>query len=111
MIHTQALRKNFQFRTVYSRGKYLSDKLLTMYVLKNSLGVNRLGITVSKKVGKSVMRSRITRLIRENYRLVESKTTVGSDIVFVARNSASSSNFHELGESIIKLMTKHKVVL
>ena len=62
-----------------------------MYVIKNKKypDSNRLGISVSKKVGKSVVRSRVTRLIKESYRLMEEDIQRGYDIVVIARSSAA----------------------
>ena len=70
------LRKNLEFRLVYRRGKSYSNNLLVLYVMKNRRNrderhkeFNKVGISVSKKVGKSVIRSRVKRLISESYRL------------------------------------------
>ncbi len=60
-----------------------------MYILENELEINRLGISVSKKVGNSIVRHRLTRLVREAYRLHEDKFNSGLDIVVVARESAN----------------------
>ena len=68
----QKIRKNIEFLNVYRHGKSYANKYLVMYVLSNKLDENRFGITVSKKVGNSVVRHRITRLIRECIRLQES---------------------------------------
>ena len=64
-----SLKKNIDFQNVYKEGKSKANKYLVMYVLPNDLGINRLGISVSKKVGNSVVRHHLTRLIRESYRL------------------------------------------
>ena len=77
MEFTESLKKNYQFRFVYNRGKSIANRLLVMYVVRNGTNGNRFGISVSKKVGNSVVRSRITRLLRESYRLSESKFLAG----------------------------------
>lgn len=110
LIFTKSLRKQFQFKNVYKRGKSFADKFLVMYVLKNNLSENRLGISVSKKVGKSVVRSRICRLIKENYRLNEKLFARGFDIVFIARNPASNADFYKIKESIFMLAKKHNLL-
>ena len=81
MEFTESLKKNYQFRFVYNRGKSIANRLLVMYVVRNGTNGNRFGISVSKKVGNSVVRSRITRLLTESYRLSESKFLAGYDIV------------------------------
>ena len=65
-------KKNKDFRHVYDEGKSYANRILVMYAMTNGLEKNRLGISVSKKVGNSVIRHRLTRLIRESYRLNES---------------------------------------
>ena len=93
MNFSESLKKNSDFQVVYRRGRSYANKYLVMYVLENSSEGNRLGISVSKKVGNSVVRHRVTRLIRESYRLHEDIFNSGLDIVVVARNSASSVGY------------------
>ncbi|MBO5235930.1 MAG: ribonuclease P protein component [Spirochaetaceae bacterium] len=73
MIFSESLKKNKDFQIVYKKGKSYANKYLVMYVLNNEEKKNRLGISVSKKVGNSVVRHRLTRLVRESYRLQESR--------------------------------------
>src|SRR3712207_8572250 len=80
-IKKYKIRKNSEFRIVYKRGRSFSNKLLVLYVKRNGTNFNRLGISVSKKVGKSVIRSRVKRLIRESYRLNSSNLKTGHDFV------------------------------
>lgn len=111
MIFTESLKKNYQFRFVYNRGKSIANKNLVMYVLKNDskFKANRLGISVSKKVGNSVVRSRVTRLIRESYRLNEENIKKGFDIIVIARNTANSLSYDEMSKSLIHLLKKHNL--
>ena len=94
MEFTESLKKNYQFRFVYNRGKSIANRLLVMYVVRNGTNGNRFGISVSKKVGNSVVRSRITRLLRESYRLSESKFLAGYDIVVIARVASKKADYH-----------------
>ena len=73
MQRSESLKKNHDFQKVYKNGTSKGNRYLVMYVLKNQYMKNRLGISVSKKVGNSVVRHRLTRLIRESYRLNEEK--------------------------------------
>lgn len=73
MLFSESLKKYGDFQRVYKRGRSYANKYLIMYVLKQDVQENRIGISVSKKVGNSVVRHRITRLIRESYRLNEQK--------------------------------------
>ena len=81
-----------------------------MYVLEKHTGENRLGISVSKKVGNSVVRHRITRLIRESYRLQESKFQNGYDIVVVARTNAKEKTYKEIESALIHLGKLHNII-
>jgi ribonuclease P protein component len=65
MAITESLKKNYQFRNVYNKGKSAANHYLVLYVLKNGKNINRLGISISKKVGKSVVRNHKARLIKE----------------------------------------------
>ena len=73
---------------MYRLGKSYANKYLVMYILENHTERNRIGISVSKKVGNSVIRHHLTRLIRESYRLQEDMFHSGWDIVIIARASA-----------------------
>lgn len=102
--------KNKDFQIVYKKGKSYANKYLVMYVLKNGTQENRFGISVSKKVGNSVVRHRITRLIRECYRLQESKFRNGYDIVVVARVNAKGRTYYELESALLHLGKLHNII-
>ena len=87
MKFSESLKKNRDFQSVYRKGKPYGNKYLVMYLLANDLGRNRVGISVSKKVGNSIIRHHLTRLIRESYRLHEEQFQCGYDIVIIARTT------------------------
>ena len=95
--------KNKDFQIVYKNGKSYANKYLVMYVLENHREENRLGISVSKKVGNSVIRHRITRLIRESYRLHKDEFKNGYDIVVIARSSANDKTYKEIESALLHL--------
>ncbi len=103
MKNYESLKKNSQFQKVYKTGKSKANKYLVMYVIENGLNINRLGISVSKKVGNSVVRHRLTRLIRESYRLNENKFNSGLDLVVVARNAAKDKNYKDIESALLHL--------
>ena len=83
------LKKNFEFKIVYRRGKSVANEILVMYMFKNKKNkdgennpYNRLGVSVSKKVGNSVVRSRSKRLISESFRLNYKYIIKGYDFIF-----------------------------
>ena len=95
---------------MYKNGKSRADKFLVMYVLDNNTDGNRLGISVSKKVGNSVVRHRLCRLIREAYRLHEDMFDSGLDIAVVVRRGASECDYHLIENSLIHLAKIHHVL-
>ena len=107
MKYSESLKKNRDFQQVYKRGTSKANRYLVMYVLPNQHMMNRLGISVSKKVGNSVVRHRLTRLIRESYRLNEAEFENSLDIVVVARPQAKDRNYHEIESALMHLAGKH----
>ncbi|MBR2175872.1 MAG: ribonuclease P protein component [Clostridia bacterium] len=79
------LKRNNDFRRLYSKGRSCLSPVLVTYVMKNRCGFVRIGITTSKKIGKAVMRNRSRRIIREAYRMISDQVKPGYDLVFVAR--------------------------
>lgn len=100
------VRKNAEFRFIYRRGKSFSNHSLVLYVHKNRKNINRIGISVSKKVGKSVTRNRVKRLIKESYRLNNIELIRGYDLVFIARSAASEKNYDEISDAIKNLFKR-----
>ena len=109
MQRSESLKKNQDFQKVYKHGTSKGNRYLVMYVLKNQYMKNRLGISVSKKVGNSVVRHRITRLIRESYRLNEPLFCNGLDIVVIARASAKGKSYQEIESALLHLAGKHHI--
>ena len=110
MQFSESLKKNHQFQFVFHNGKSYANKYLVMYVKENGLEINRVGISVSKKVGNSVVRHRVTRLVRESYRLHESIFNSGLDIVIVARPSAATVGYNEVESALLHLGKLHKII-
>ena len=103
--------KNQQFRSVYSNGKSFGNRLLVMYVLKNDEAYNRIGISVSKKVGNSVVRHRIKRLIKESLRLGGNLFNNGLDIVVIAKREAYGKDFAKIDSAVRHLAGKHNILI
>jgi ribonuclease P protein component len=106
MLNTVSLIKNKDFGRVYRKSRYYVGNFIILYSLPNRLAKNRLGITASRKTGKSVRRNRIRRLIRENYRLNEASIKTGFDIVFVVRKKDMLPGFKEIEKDMKYLLRK-----
>ena len=111
MKYAESLKKNKDFQNVYKNGTSYANRYLVMYMLRNQVSRNRLGISVSKKVGNSVVRHRLTRLIRESYRLNEEQfLRDGFDIVVIVRNSARGKNYREMEKALMNLGKRHQII-
>ena len=99
-----SIKENSDFKRLYYRGKSVVKKRIVLYYRKNKKGYNRLGITVSSKIGCAVVRNRVRRLLRENYRLLQGLTD-GFDMVIVARTRISSARFDEIGKDLREALT------
>ena len=108
--HSESLKKNRDFQIVYREGKSCANRYLVMYVRENGLSENRLGVSVSKKVGNSVVRHRVTRLARESYRLQEDMFNSGLDMVVIAKVSAKGRSFEEISSALLHLGKLHGVI-
>lgn len=113
-----SIKSNIDFKKVYNAHNSRANKYLVMYVLENHREYNRLGISVSKRVGNSVVRHRLTRLIREAYRLHEDEFNSGLDIVVVVRVSANPQKDPEqkplkcanIESALLHLSKLHKIL-
>lgn len=103
MKYSESLKKNKDFQYIYRKGKSYANKYLVMYVLENGTSQNRLGISVSKKVGNSVVRHHLTRLVRESYRLNEEQFQSGYNLVVIVRPSAKEKSYHEIESALLHL--------
>ena len=110
MKKTESLRKNRQFQEVYRKGTSRANKYLVMYVSENDQDVNYLGISVSKKVGNSVVRHRVKRLVKESYRLHEDIFNSGLNIVITARAAAASISYSKMESAVLHLGKLHNIL-
>ena len=104
------LKKNNEFQTVYKNGKSFANRCFVMYVYKNDLSENRLGISVSKKIGNSVVRHRVTRLVREVFTLKGHLFNSGLDIVVTARTGAVGIKYSDAEAAILHLGKLHHII-
>lgn len=109
MKRFHSIKKNSDFQKVYRQGKSYGNKYLVMYILPSSEGT-RIGISVSKKVGNSIVRHRLTRLIRESFRLNKDRLNTELDIVVVARAAAKDKDFHAIESAFLHLCGIHNIL-
>ena len=110
MKFSSSLKLNHIFRRLYSTSGQ-ANSYLVLYARKNRTGTNRVGITVSKKLGHAVVRNRVRRRLREVYRLNESRFQPGWDIVVVARTKAIHAEFAKLQQSYLDLARKAGILV
>ena len=101
MKFSESLKRSADFKRVYEEGRSCANRYLVLYVLKNHTDRNYLGISVSKKVGNSVVRHRITRLIRESYRLNEDVFNSGLNMIVIARKGAKDKTCQEIESALL----------
>jgi ribonuclease P protein component len=105
-----SLKSSGDFGRVYTHRKSFANQYLVMYILKNDLMYSRMGISVSKKVGNSVVRHRLTRLVRESRRLNMDRIRTGYDIVVVVRAAAKGKGFHDIEDAFLQLCGRHHLL-
>ena len=105
-----SIKKNEDFKLVYRQGRSYANRLLVMYVRKNGLEINRLGVSASKKIGNSIIRHRIVRLMREVFRLHATDMKTGYDIVVVARTADAAAGYDRAEEAFVHLAGRHGIL-
>ena len=112
MRKINTLKKNYEFKYVLSKGQYFHGKFVTIYVKKNKLNKNIIGIAINTKLGKAVKRNHAKRLIRENYRLIKNDLILGNNIVFLWNKNVDieKADFFELMKEIKYLFEKAELL-
>lgn len=106
-----SVKKNPEFREIYEKGKAKADRYLVLYVMKREQEGCRIGISTSKKIGNSVVRHRMARVLREIFRLHKSDIEQGHDLVVVVRASAVGQPFQVIEKSYLHLLQLHGLLL
>ena len=108
MKNTETLKKNYEFKNVFTKGKYYSGKYIEIFYIKNNKKINNIGIAISSKITNAVGRNKIKRLIRENYRLIEEDINLGYNIVFLwkKKQEVTNANFQNIKNDINHIFIK-----
>lgn len=106
-----SIKKNSEYRSIYSKGNSKAYGSLVMYIDDNGTDGNRLGISAGKKIGNSVVRHTFSRRIREIFRLNNYRTVQGKDIIVVARRSAGEAGYDKLEKDYLRLLKDHNILV
>ena len=106
MKKTTTVKENYEFRRIYAKGRSGVSPYLVVYVRPNRRGHNRLGVTVSTKLGHAVVRNRVRRQLREIFRLNQDKLTQGYDMIVVARTRAVHAEYREIDRAFLRTCGK-----
>jgi len=98
------LRKNMEFKKVYSGGKNFWNRNLILYIRKNKLEESRFGVTITKKIGNAVVRNKIKRRIKEIYRLNMYRIKDGYDLIFIPKKNVVDISYKELESALIHIL-------
>lgn len=106
MKESVTVKENYEFRRIYAKGKSGVSPYLVVYIRPNRRGHNRLGVTVSTKLGHAVVRNRVRRRVREIFRLNQEKLAQGYDFIVVARTRSVGASYREMDRAFIRICGK-----
>ena len=101
MQFSDTIKNNYEFRRLYAKGRSAVSPTLVLYVRRTKRSRNRVGFTVTVKIGKAVVRNRVRRRLREIYRLHEAELLPGTDMVVVARGRSTEASYRKLEEDYL----------
>ena len=113
MKNTIMIKKNYEFKTLFSKGKFYYGDFIHMYIKKGNSSINKFGIAISKKQGKSVKRNRIKRLIRENYKNFESRIEKGTQILIIINKEKNIEEitFKDIENNFLRTLKKSDILV
>ena len=112
MKNTIVIKKNYEFKNFFSKGKFYKGNFINMYIHKSNLFINKLGIAVSKKNGKANLRNKIKRLIRENYKNYEKGIKLGTNLLISVNKDIDIKkvSFYDIKNDFDKIMKKADIM-
>lgn len=105
-----SLHKGREFQSVYDKSCSRANRFVVMYVAKNGLTENRIGVVASKKIGNSVVRHRVRRLIREGLRQNGARFNTGLDLIVIARRTCVGRTQAEITEAVLQVAELHRIM-
>lgn len=100
MLKPDVLRNKKDFSALYNKGRSVGERYVVLFYKKNGKPFNRTAFLASKKVGKSVVRNRARRLMKESYRALQSSLPIGYDFIFIARKTICNRKCADVKKSI-----------
>lgn len=106
------MKKNYEFRNVLKNGKKVSGEFLNVFILKNQLNYNFLGLAISTKIGNAVQRNKIKRYLRENYKNLEENIYKGYNLVFLVKKDFGEKelNYQNIKTDMKNIFSKAKLI-
>ena len=113
MKNTIMIKKNYEFKTLFSKGKFYYGDFIHMYIKKGNSSINKFGLAISKKQGKAVKRNRIIRLIRENYKNFESHIKKGTQILIIINKEKNIEEitFKDIENNFLRTLKKSDILV
>ena len=112
MKNTITIKKNYEFKNFFSKGKALRGNYINLYIIETNNSYNKIGIGISKKNGKAHLRNKVKRLIRENYKLLEDNIKVGTNLLFIVKKDIDLKDitFYDIKEDFYNILKKAEVI-
>jgi ribonuclease P protein component len=110
MKDTLRLNDSKDFKKIFAKGSSIANHHLVLFFMKTKRPCNRVGFIASKKVGKSVVRNRARRLMKESFRLYSSKIEQGYDLIFIARVHMKEAVYKDVEKAMAHILKKSKLL-